>query len=68
MPLIGDPIVAASFNWGSVVLAWLYRLMGRAAFFTSGSQKDTGDLGGFTLLVQLWALKRFLEIVERYTE
>ncbi|CAN1796622.1 hypothetical protein LINPERHAP1_LOCUS20963 [Linum perenne] len=31
--------------------------MGRAAFFTGGSQKGTGDIGGFTLLVQLWALE-----------
>ncbi|CAN1182495.1 hypothetical protein LINPERPRIM_LOCUS40872 [Linum perenne] len=25
-PLIGDPLVAASFSWGSAVLAYLYRL------------------------------------------
>ncbi|CAN1757239.1 Protein MAIN-LIKE 2 [Linum perenne] len=50
---------AGSFNWGSAVLAWLYKAMGRAAFFTGASQKDTGDIGGFTLLVQLWALERF---------
>ncbi|CAN1127831.1 hypothetical protein LINPERPRIM_LOCUS29855 [Linum perenne] len=33
--------------------------MGRTAFFTGASQKGTGDIGGFTLLVQLWALERF---------
>ncbi|CAN1318764.1 hypothetical protein LINPERPRIM_LOCUS30942 [Linum perenne] len=47
MPL---PDVAATFSWGSVVLAWLYQVMGRAVFFTGGRQKGTGDLGGFTLL------------------
>ncbi|CAN1332271.1 hypothetical protein LINPERPRIM_LOCUS35654 [Linum perenne] len=40
-----------SFSWGSAVLAWLYKAMGRAAFFTSASQKGTGDIRGFTLLV-----------------
>ncbi|CAN1155572.1 Protein MAIN-LIKE 2 [Linum perenne] len=50
---------AGSFSWGSAVLAWLYKAMGRAAFFTGTSQKGTGDIGGFTLLVQLWALERF---------
>ncbi|CAN1170906.1 hypothetical protein LINPERHAP2_LOCUS29259 [Linum perenne] len=40
--------------------------MGRAAFFTGTSQKGTGDIGGFTLLVQLWALERFPYIADRY--
>ncbi|CAN1130803.1 Serine/threonine-protein phosphatase 7 long form homolog [Linum perenne] len=30
------------------------------------SQKGTGDIGGFTLLVQLWALERFPYIADRY--
>ncbi|CAN1125866.1 hypothetical protein LINPERPRIM_LOCUS4698 [Linum perenne] len=34
--------------------------MGRAAFFTGASQKGTGDIGGFTLLVQLCAWRDFL--------
>ncbi|CAN1268530.1 hypothetical protein LINPERPRIM_LOCUS13212 [Linum perenne] len=42
--------------------------MGRAVFFTSGSQQGTGDMGGFTLLVQLWVLERFSRIVEHYIE
>ncbi|CAN1253833.1 hypothetical protein LINPERPRIM_LOCUS8446 [Linum perenne] len=42
--------------------------MRRATFFTSGSQKRSGDLAGFTFLMQLWALESILEIVERYTE
>ncbi|CAN1278959.1 Protein MAIN-LIKE 2 [Linum perenne] len=57
---------AGSFSWGSAVLAWLYKAMGRAAFFTGTSQKGTGDIGGFTLLVQLWALERFPYIAGRY--
>ncbi|CAN1263421.1 Protein MAIN-LIKE 2, partial [Linum perenne] len=57
---------AGSFSWGSAVLAWLYKAMGRAAFFTGTSQKGTGDIGGFTLLVQLWALERFPYIADRY--
>ncbi|CAN1292446.1 Protein MAIN-LIKE 2 [Linum perenne] len=55
LQLIGDSAVASTFSWGSAVLAWLYKAMGRAAFFTAGSQRGTCDLGGFTLLVQLWA-------------
>ncbi|CAN1243026.1 Protein MAIN-LIKE 2, partial [Linum perenne] len=46
--LVSDSVVAGSFSWGSVVLAWLYKAMGRAAFFTGASQKGTGDIGGFT--------------------
>ncbi|CAN1775067.1 Protein MAIN-LIKE 2 [Linum perenne] len=33
LQLIGDPRVAATYSWGSAVLAWLYKVMGRAAFF-----------------------------------
>ncbi|CAN1347864.1 Protein MAIN-LIKE 1 [Linum perenne] len=53
LPLIGDPHVASTFSWGSAVLAWLYKVMGRTVFFTGGSQRGTSDIGGFTLLVQL---------------
>ncbi|CAN1140330.1 Protein MAIN-LIKE 2 [Linum perenne] len=35
--LVGDPVVASTFSWGSAVLAWLYKAMGRAAFFTGDS-------------------------------
>ncbi|CAN1779657.1 hypothetical protein LINPERHAP1_LOCUS14822 [Linum perenne] len=42
--------------------------MGRAAFFTGGSVRGTGDIGGFTLLVKLWALERFPRIAERYID
>ncbi|CAN1836323.1 Serine/threonine-protein phosphatase 7 long form homolog [Linum perenne] len=61
-----DRLPAGAPADGSAVLAWLYKAMGRAAFFTAGSQRGTGDLGGFTLLVQLWALERFLIIADRY--
>ncbi|CAN1263318.1 Serine/threonine-protein phosphatase 7 long form homolog, partial [Linum perenne] len=70
LPTRGRPVSvgydAPSFSWGSAVLAWLYKAMGRAAFFTGASQKGTGDIGGFTLLVQLWALERFPYIADRY--
>ncbi|CAN1138985.1 hypothetical protein LINPERHAP2_LOCUS10991 [Linum perenne] len=66
MRLISESAVASSISWGSAVLAWLYKAMGRAAFFTGASQKGTGDIGGFTLLVQLWALERFPHIADRY--
>ncbi|CAN1142039.1 Protein MAIN-LIKE 2, partial [Linum perenne] len=33
LQLIGDPRVASTYSWGSAVLAWLYKVMGRAAFF-----------------------------------
>ncbi|CAN1334475.1 Protein MAIN-LIKE 2 [Linum perenne] len=65
--LVSDSVVAGSFSWGSAILAWLYKAMGRATLFTGGSQKGTGDIGGFTLLVQLWALERFPYIADRYT-
>ncbi|CAN1310322.1 Protein MAIN-LIKE 2, partial [Linum perenne] len=53
IPLVGHLWVAGTYSWGSAVLAWLYKVMGRAAFFTGGSLRGTGDIGGFTLLVQL---------------
>ncbi|CAN1279003.1 Serine/threonine-protein phosphatase 7 long form homolog [Linum perenne] len=59
LQLIGDPRVASTYSWGSAILAWLYKVMGRAAFFFAGSMRGTGDIGGFTLLVELWALERF---------
>ncbi|CAN1193332.1 Serine/threonine-protein phosphatase 7 long form homolog, partial [Linum perenne] len=68
LPLVGDPRVAGTYSWGSAILAWLYKVMGRAAFFTGGSLRGTGDIGGFTLLVQLWALERFPRIAERYID
>ncbi|CAN1145423.1 Protein MAIN-LIKE 2 [Linum perenne] len=37
LQLIGDPRVASTYSWGSAVLAWLYKVMGRAAFFSAGS-------------------------------
>ncbi|CAN1242989.1 hypothetical protein LINPERPRIM_LOCUS5530 [Linum perenne] len=40
--------------------------MGRAAFFAASSMRGTGDIGGFTLLVELWVLERFPLIAERY--
>ncbi|CAN1811836.1 hypothetical protein LINPERHAP1_LOCUS26353 [Linum perenne] len=42
--------------------------MGRAAFFSTGSMRGTGDIRGFTLLVELWALERFPRIAERYIQ
>ncbi|CAN1292115.1 Serine/threonine-protein phosphatase 7 long form homolog, partial [Linum perenne] len=68
LPLVGNPRVAGTYSWGSLVLAWLYKVMGRATFFTGGSLRGTGDIGGFTLLVQLWALERFPRIAERYID
>ncbi|CAN1802253.1 Serine/threonine-protein phosphatase 7 long form homolog [Linum perenne] len=64
--LLSESAVASSFSWGSAVLAWLYKAMGRTTFFTGASQKGTSDIGGFTLLVQLWALERFPYIADRY--
>ncbi|CAN1128571.1 Protein MAIN-LIKE 2 [Linum perenne] len=33
LQLIGNPRVASTYSWGSAVLAWLYKVMGRVAFF-----------------------------------
>ncbi|CAN1802221.1 Serine/threonine-protein phosphatase 7 long form homolog [Linum perenne] len=68
LQLIGDPRVASTYSWGSAVLAWLYKVMGMAAFYSAGSMRGTGDIGGFTLLVELWALERFSRITERYIQ
>ncbi|CAN1159374.1 Protein MAIN-LIKE 1, partial [Linum perenne] len=68
LQLIGDPMVASTYSWGSAVLAWLYKVMGRAAFLFASSMRGTGDIGGFTLLVELWALERFPRIAERYIQ
>ncbi|CAN1244640.1 Protein MAIN-LIKE 2 [Linum perenne] len=45
---------------GDLIPVHLLQLIGNSA---SGG---TGDLGGFTLLVQLWALERFPRIADRY--
>ncbi|CAN1268925.1 Protein MAIN-LIKE 2 [Linum perenne] len=45
---------------GDLIPVHLLRLIG------DWSQRGTGDLGGFTLLVQLWALERFPIIADRY--
>ncbi|CAN1227630.1 Protein MAIN-LIKE 2 [Linum perenne] len=45
---------------GDLIPVHLLRVIG------DWSQRGTGDLGGFTLLVQLWALERFPIIVDRY--
>ncbi|CAN1768058.1 Serine/threonine-protein phosphatase 7 long form homolog [Linum perenne] len=37
LPLAGDPRVADTYSWGSAVLTWLYKVIGRAAFFTDDS-------------------------------
>ncbi|CAN1774456.1 Serine/threonine-protein phosphatase 7 long form homolog, partial [Linum perenne] len=39
LQLIGDPRVASTYSWGSAVLAWLYKVMGRAAFFSAASMR-----------------------------
>ncbi|CAN1146580.1 Protein MAIN-LIKE 2, partial [Linum perenne] len=51
LPRVGDPVVAGAYIWGSAILAWLYKVMGRTTFFTGGGLRGTGDIGGFTLLV-----------------
>ncbi|CAN1324553.1 hypothetical protein LINPERPRIM_LOCUS33152 [Linum perenne] len=44
------------------------RSWGGRPFFSAGSMRGTGDIGGFTLLVKLWALERFPRIAERYIQ
>ncbi|CAN1140329.1 Protein MAIN-LIKE 2 [Linum perenne] len=46
---------------GDLIPVHLLRLVGDPVV------KGTGDLGRFTLLVQLWALERFPHIADRYT-
>ncbi|CAN1181272.1 Protein MAIN-LIKE 2 [Linum perenne] len=51
LQLIGDPRVASTYSWGSAVLAWLYKVRGRAAFFSAGSMRGTGYIGSGTYMV-----------------
>ncbi|CAN1760032.1 Protein MAIN-LIKE 2, partial [Linum perenne] len=49
LQLIGDPRVASTYSWGSAILAWLYKVMGRAAFFFAGSMRGTDRTHDFAL-------------------
>ncbi|CAN1249750.1 Serine/threonine-protein phosphatase 7 long form homolog [Linum perenne] len=55
--LVGAVLLA--YRSGDLIPVHLLRLL-------CTSQKGTGDIGGFTLLVQLWALERFPYIADRY--
>ncbi|CAN0917894.1 Protein MAINTENANCE OF MERISTEMS [Linum grandiflorum] len=53
------------FAWGAVVLAWLYREMGHSVFNLETHGKAGGDVGGWMVLLQAWALERFPSISQR---
>ena len=56
LPLFNPISNARQYSWGSAALAWLYRQL------CSASKKDTMQIGGALLLVQLWAYSRFPQI------
>lgn len=51
-PLLEDLEPEQPYNWGSAVLAWLYRQLCRA------TNKDVNEISGALLLVQLCAWDR----------
>ncbi|CAN0846917.1 Protein MAIN-LIKE 1 [Linum grandiflorum] len=53
------------YVWGAAALAWLYREMGRSIFNLEGHAKAWGDIGGWMVLLQAWALERFPSIAQR---
>ncbi|CAN1153821.1 Protein MAIN-LIKE 2 [Linum perenne] len=71
LQLIGDPRVASTYSWGSAVLAWLYKVMGRAAFFSAGRVSQIGWLNtssfsyigsrGTDTLPPQWSRHEYLE-------
>ncbi|CAN1238663.1 Protein MAIN-LIKE 1, partial [Linum grandiflorum] len=50
---------------GAAALAWLYREMGRSIFNLEGHSMAWGDIGGWMVLLQAWALERFPSIAQR---
>ncbi|XP_073107638.1 serine/threonine-protein phosphatase 7 long form homolog isoform X2 [Elaeis guineensis] len=59
LPLLEDLDSAGHYSWGSAGLAWLYRELCRA------SRKDTHDIAGPLILLQVWAWDRFPYIAPR---
>ncbi|CAN0928873.1 Protein MAINTENANCE OF MERISTEMS [Linum grandiflorum] len=53
------------YAWGAAALASLYREMGRSVFNLEGHGKAWGDIGGWMVLLQAWALKHFPSIAKR---
>ncbi|CAN0899497.1 Protein MAINTENANCE OF MERISTEMS [Linum grandiflorum] len=53
------------YAWGAASLAWLYREMGRSIFNLEGHGKAWGNIGGWMVLLQAWALERFPSITQR---
>ncbi|XP_031116586.1 serine/threonine-protein phosphatase 7 long form homolog [Ipomoea triloba] len=52
LPFIEDFEVCGQYNWGSAVLAYLYRGL------CKGADHHTSVVGGYMLLLQLWAWER----------
>ncbi|CAN0839795.1 Protein MAINTENANCE OF MERISTEMS [Linum grandiflorum] len=53
------------YAWGAAALAWLYREMRRSIFNLEGHSKAWGNIGGWMVLLQAWALERFPSIAQR---
>ncbi|XP_058185345.1 serine/threonine-protein phosphatase 7 long form homolog [Rhododendron vialii] len=59
LPLLEDFNTAGEYSWGSAALACLYRELCRASI------ADKLEVGGFMLLLQVWAWERFPHISPR---
>ena len=53
LPLLEDLTAAGQYSWGSACLAYLYRELCKATNY------DTREIGGASILVQMWAWDRF---------
>ncbi|CAN1142520.1 Protein MAIN-LIKE 2 [Linum perenne] len=67
LPLLKDLDRVGEYAWGAAALSWLYRELGRTAFWIeSGTTTEhIGDIGGWLALLQVWALERFPSIARR---
>ncbi|CAN0875560.1 hypothetical protein LINGRAHAP2_LOCUS10905 [Linum grandiflorum] len=58
------------FAWGTAMLSWMYRELGRVTFKIEGGPTSTsaGDIGGWMVLLHAWCLERFPSIARRMHE
>ncbi|CAN0838275.1 Protein MAIN-LIKE 1 [Linum grandiflorum] len=53
------------YAWGAAALAWLYREIGHSFYNLETHGKAGGDVGGWMVLLQAWALEHFPSIAQR---
>ncbi|CAN1138825.1 Protein MAIN-LIKE 1 [Linum perenne] len=64
LPLLENIDRVGEYAWGAAALSWLYRELGRTAFWIeSGTAAE--HIGGWLALLQVWTLERFPSIARR---